>query len=151
MTSAIQQDTLRLSLMGSATVNESQSCCPGEFLPKLRHLLMKLSIFFPAKTRTLTRGPQSSEVNSISSFQVSSRLLSAVRFGLCFSIFAFGRCQEPLKVRFRVVANTMIVVPVTINGAGPFDFLLDTGSSDTVVDRRLAEELHLPSAGEMIL
>jgi predicted aspartyl protease len=86
----------------------------------------------------------------MSSFQVSSRLLSAVRFGLCLSIVAFGHGQEPLKVRFRVVANTMIVVPVTLNGAGPFDFLLDTGSSDTVIDRKLAEELHLPPAGTTV-
>ena len=45
----------------------------------------------------------------------------------------------------------MIVVPVTINRAGPFDFLVDTGSTDTIIDRKLAEEPHLPSAGTMIL
>ena len=42
-----------------------------------------------------------------------------------------------------------IVVPVTINGAGPFDFLVDTGDTDTIIDRKLAEELHLLSAGKI--
>jgi predicted aspartyl protease len=43
----------------------------------------------------------------------------------------------------------MIVVPVTINGAGPFNFLLDTGSSNTIIDPKLAKELHLPQAARM--
>jgi hypothetical protein len=29
-----------------------------------------------------------------------------------------------------------IVVPVSINGAGPFDFLVDTGDTDTIIDRK---------------
>ena len=87
----------------------------------------------------------------MSLLRVSSLLLTVVHFSLSLSILASARCQDTLQVRFRVVMNKMIVVPVTINGVGPYDFLLDTGNSDTVIDRRLAEELHLPSAGEMIL
>lgn len=45
----------------------------------------------------------------------------------------------------------MIVVPVTINGTGPFDFLLDTGTTNSIVDRKLARELRLAPAGKMIL
>jgi hypothetical protein len=41
----------------------------------------------------------------------------------------------------------MIIVPVTINGSGPFDFMLDTGDTITLIDQKLAEELHLPAAG----
>ena len=29
--------------------------------------------------------------------------------------------------------NYMIVVPVTINGSGPYDFVLDTGSNNTML------------------
>jgi hypothetical protein len=87
----------------------------------------------------------------VSFVRLSSQLLALLFFGLDLSTLASGLGQEPLQVRFKVVANAMIIVPVTINGAGPYDFLLDTGNSDTVIDRRLAEELHLPSAGEMIL
>ncbi|WP_035356660.1 retropepsin-like aspartic protease [Edaphobacter aggregans] len=45
----------------------------------------------------------------------------------------------------------MIIVPLTINGMGPFDFLLDTGSTRTVLDQKLAEELHLEPAGRATL
>ena len=87
----------------------------------------------------------------MSSAHLSSRLLAFVSFAFYLSTLVSVLGQEPLQVRFRVVAHTMIVVPVTINGAGPFDFLLDTGNTDTIVDRKLAEELHLPPAGKMIL
>jgi Aspartyl protease len=42
----------------------------------------------------------------------------------------------------------MIIVPVKINGSGPYDFMLDTGCSKTMVDQRLTEELHLSQEGE---
>ena len=35
-----------------------------------------------------------------------------------------------------------------INGSGPYDFMLDTGSSLTVLDPKLADELALPRVGE---
>jgi predicted aspartyl protease len=43
--------------------------------------------------------------------------------------------------------ETLALVPVYIDGKGPFSFALDTGASRTVVDRRVAEELGLPVAG----
>ncbi len=46
-------------------------------------------------------------------------------------------------VHFRLVNDFAILVPVYINGSGPFDFLLDTGSSCSATDRELAQELHL--------
>jgi hypothetical protein len=45
----------------------------------------------------------------------------------------------------------MIIVPVTINETGPFDFLFDTGSSHTIIDRKLAEKLHLPTTGLVLV
>jgi predicted aspartyl protease len=45
----------------------------------------------------------------------------------------------------------MIVVPVTINERGPYDFILDTGTSDMVVDSQLVAELKLPGAGDINL
>jgi predicted aspartyl protease len=46
---------------------------------------------------------------------------------------------------------SMIIVPVSINGSGPYDFLLDTGSAKTMVDQKLADELGLALAGEKIV
>src|SRR5258705_9026438 len=88
------------------------------------------------------------EVDPMPSLRLSRRLLAFVSFCLCNLPSGLG--QEPFQVKFRVVTE-MIVVPVTINGAGPFDFLVDTGSTDTIIDRKLVEELSLPSAGKMIL
>ena len=82
------------------------------------------------------------------SLRLSRRLLALV--SLCLSNLPSGLGQEPFQVKFRVVKD-MIVVPVTINGAGPFDFLVDSGSTDTIIDRKLAEQLHLPSAGKMTI
>jgi len=40
------------------------------------------------------------------------------------------------------------LVQVTIDGRGPFNFILDTGASVTVIDENLAAELGLPVVGE---
>ena len=45
------------------------------------------------------------------------------------------------------IVGAQIVVPVTIDGRGPFRFSLDTGAGRTVVDRSLARELKLPVIG----
>lgn len=82
-------------------------------------------------------------------FCVASRVVVFVCLCLYLSTPSPGWGQGLHEVKFRVVQG-MIVVPVTINGAGPFDFLLDTGNTDAIIDRSLAEELHLPAAGEVI-
>jgi hypothetical protein len=50
--------------------------------------------------------------------------------------------------KIRIVKNYMIVVPVTINGSGPYDFVVDTGSTNTMLDQKLADELALRREGE---
>ena len=50
-------------------------------------------------------------------------------------------------LRFRLVRRSQIVVPVTINHTGPYDFLVDTGAQVTAVDPALAAELHLTMEG----
>jgi aspartyl protease len=47
----------------------------------------------------------------------------------------------------RMVRGALIVVPVKINNAGPFDFMVDTGSQIVVVDPSLASQLHLKVQG----
>lgn len=39
-----------------------------------------------------------------------------------------------------------LVVPVHVNGTGPYSFVLDTGATMTCIDRALAERLELPEA-----
>lgn len=57
---------------------------------------------------------------------------------------AAGRAAEPEDVVLSLRASGAVRVPVEVNGAGPFSFLLDTGSSHTVVSSELVRRLGLP-------
>lgn len=59
----------------------------------------------------------------------------------------------PADVTFDFVAATsLIVVPVTINGQGPYRFLLDTGASNTILSAAVADNLKIaPRRRGMIL
>jgi len=48
------------------------------------------------------------------------------------------------SVALRSVAGGYLLVPVVLNGNGPFEFLLDTGTTTTLVDPKLAARLGLP-------
>jgi hypothetical protein len=52
---------------------------------------------------------------------------------------------------FRLVNRYQIVLPVFINHAGPYDFLLDTGTDTTIVGPSLAAELHLRTQGSAVI
>jgi hypothetical protein len=49
---------------------------------------------------------------------------------------------------FHVVNRHQIIVAVSINHSGPYEFLLDTGTEVTMLDPSLAAELHLRTHGE---
>lgn len=49
------------------------------------------------------------------------------------------------SLTFKLLNNYMIVLPVTINGQGPFDFLFDSATTTTVIDPEVARLLTLPS------
>jgi hypothetical protein len=53
-----------------------------------------------------------------------------------------------VTVKIKLDDLSMIIVPVSINGSGPYDFMLDTGCAKTMVDQKLAEKLHLLRVGE---
>lgn len=44
--------------------------------------------------------------------------------------------------------STLLLVPVSFGDAGPFQFVLDTGASRTVIDPGLVEELGLPTGSQ---
>lgn len=54
----------------------------------------------------------------------------------------------PSRIRFRSPGSFSIVVPVYLNGSGPFEFLLDTGSTLTIVDPELLQLLRLDVIGD---
>jgi len=59
--------------------------------------------------------------------------------------------QSKGLVGFHLRDKYLIVVEATVNGMGPFSFLLDTGSTHTVIDPSLARQLHAPVVGEASL
>lgn len=52
---------------------------------------------------------------------------------------------------FRLVNRHQIVLPVSINHSGPYDFLLDTGTQITMLGPSLAAELHLNTTGAAVV
>lgn len=58
------------------------------------------------------------------------------------------RCPANVdSVPLRQIHGALIVVPVIVNGRGPFDFLVDSGAQITTVDTQLAAQLALPIIG----
>lgn len=59
--------------------------------------------------------------------------------------------QSSEIVQFKLRDGYLIVVQTMVNGSGPFNFLLDTGTTHTVIDPDLAQQLHTPTVGEVSL
>lgn len=55
------------------------------------------------------------------------------------------------EIGFRLARGHLIIVPVLLNGRGPYEFILDTGSTASVVDLALARELGLKPLQETVL
>lgn len=83
-----------------------------------------------------------------------SRINLIRRFvALCFFAFTLPAMaglpdENSVRISFRTVNQFLVVVPVSINDAGPFNFLLDTGATNSDIDGRLADQLSLPCVGE---
>lgn len=65
---------------------------------------------------------------------------------------AFQTSPGTAAVPFRLAHGFAVIVPVTIDGRGPYSFLLDTGSSNTSIDPALAADLqlHPENAGSVL-
>ena len=69
----------------------------------------------------------------------------AIRVALLYFTLA-DVCQSmeaQSEIRFRLVHDAIVVVSLTADGQGPFDFVLDTGADTTIVDPVLAHKLSL--------
>jgi hypothetical protein len=82
------------------------------------------------------------------------QLLAAVSVALTIlpAIEAEPRCPgNTASVTPRLVQHALIVIPVRINQAGPFDFMVDTGSQVTLIDPSLAAQLDLKPQSKVAL
>jgi hypothetical protein len=80
------------------------------------------------------------------------QLLAAVSLTLVIlpAIEAEPRCPGNIaSVTPRFVQHALITIPVKVNQAGPFDFMVDTGSQVTVIDPSLASQLDLKPQGRV--
>lgn len=92
-----------------------------------------------------------------------SRLAAGTAFPALFAVLlgAAGGCLQGPPARIDAPADpaagevpfelvgpndAAIVVPVEVNGEGPFDLVVDTGATFTCLDESLAERLELPDA-----
>lgn len=81
-----------------------------------------------------------SNFSSCTTFVLAATIVSAIS--------AETRCpKNAASLPFRLVNRYQIVVPVSINHSGPYNFILDTGTEITIIDPSLAAELHLGTHG----
>jgi predicted aspartyl protease len=73
---------------------------------------------------------------------VSAVLVAIAVLSPEFLAAAASAAPEP-EIAVRIDESGAVIVPVTINGRGPFPFLLDTGSTHSVISRSLADRLAL--------
>lgn len=69
---------------------------------------------------------------------------SAAAFPVLGSFLLAVTLSADSSVNLRPVAGGYLLVPVVLNGTGPFEFLLDTGTTTTFLDPKLASQLALP-------
>ena len=70
---------------------------------------------------------------------------------LCFAFALNLKAQtSPVTISMKPSAGIEIV-QVSLNGNGPYPFVLDTGSNVSMVKRRLLQELKVPIAGAVML
>jgi predicted aspartyl protease len=77
-----------------------------------------------------------------------TRIFVVLALAICAPGFAAALDQtqptpQIVTARIKLDDLSMIIVPVSINGSGPYDFMLDTGCSKSIVDKRLADQLGL--------
>ena len=93
---------------------------------------------------SVTRSPAAVKVMPHSS---PFKIVGVFCLVFCLRAVAANPVSADLRTNFKIAEDYKIIVRVAINGAGPFDLLLDTGASRTVLDEKLAAQLRLPRVG----
>ena len=66
-------------------------------------------------------------------------------------LLAETRCPGNVEsVPFRLVNRYQMIVPVSVNHSGPYNFLLDTGTQLTMLDPSLVDTLHMQTHGTIL-
>jgi predicted aspartyl protease len=86
----------------------------------------------------------------MSQVSLIKRIIALFFFAFTLSAMASTPGETTFKVDFKTAHSYMVIVQVSVNGAGPFNFLFDTGTSRSMIDRRVADQLSLPHVGEHV-
>lgn len=78
-------------------------------------------------------------------------LLSAIGFTSFNVVAAFAVPSQAVTLPLRSYPGNLLIIPVTVNGSGPYDFVVDTGSNTTIIEAGLFRELGLQEEGAMHL
>jgi Aspartyl protease len=78
----------------------------------------------------------------------ASALMILATLAVCNSRIFAEDVSPASVVPCELTANRLVLVPVTINGTGPYRFLLDTGGASTIIRGDLARRLGLPRTGD---
>jgi predicted aspartyl protease len=75
---------------------------------------------------------------------------------ICLTILQSARTDAAVSqigetVHFQRIGGGIIAVPLMINGRGPYEFVLDTGTDSSIIDVRLAQELGLNAVDRLTL
>jgi predicted aspartyl protease len=67
-------------------------------------------------------------------------------------LVSFSAREDAPEIAFSMVRDSLVVVPVFLNGQGPFRFLLDTGATHSILSNAVADQLKIPagSSGALI-
>lgn len=76
------------------------------------------------------------------------RCLVAIALAAVLTVTSFAATRGAGVVPFHFVRGFAVILPVKVNGSGPYDFMLDTGTTVTTVDRELGRELALQPQGQ---
>jgi predicted aspartyl protease len=61
-------------------------------------------------------------------------------------LVSFSARGDTPEIAFSLVRDSLVVVPVVLNGQGPFRFLLDTGATHSILSTAVADRLKIPTA-----
>lgn len=73
--------------------------------------------------------------------------------GFLFACALFASCcfagdaaaELRARIPYRIAYEGWYTIPVTVNGEGPYDFIIDTGATSTIVFRKLADLQNMPA------
>lgn len=72
-------------------------------------------------------------------------MITNILVALMLGQFAFVAPDEGQPLSFNFVRESLVVIPVFLNGRGPYRFLLDTGATHSILSGSVAGELNIPA------